>query len=45
VLESYGKLWKWKMPFPRTWNVFEKIGFSKWLWGSVGFLFGEMDVA
>ena len=42
ILESFGKLWKLKMPFSRTWKFLERRGFTKWLWKSFGFLFGKI---
>ena len=30
------------VPFPRSWEVLEKGGFSNWLWKSSGFLFGKI---
>ena len=41
VMESFGKLCKLKMPFSWAWKALEKRGFSKWLWKSLGFLYGK----
>ena len=40
-LESFGKLWKFIMPFSMTWKVLEKEDFSNWLWKSFEPLFGK----
>ena len=42
VLECIGKLWKFIIPFSRTWKVLEKGGNSKWLWKGSRFLLGKI---
>ena len=41
VRAGFGKLWKLKISFSRTWKVLEKRSFSNWLWKCSGFLFGR----